>query len=178
MRQSTCFLGNDFVLSCRCHSRPSSFPKIFPKIKNPLASFGASERVLLSIATYLGAILGKHPHAGSLPPQQAQQHARQQQQVRLIMTGMLAKTFLQVKWFHEKLKLGEKAGANVGVSSDSCTLLSGESWGDPSLVMCFSTGERSGEIPRSCYSLGMTMLIASSLCWKLLLESEVGHACN
>jgi hypothetical protein len=52
-----------------------------------------------------------------LPPQQAQQHAQQQQQVRLIMTGMLANPFLQVKWFHERLKLGEKAGANVGVSS-------------------------------------------------------------
>jgi hypothetical protein len=50
-----------------------------------------------------------------LPPQQAQQHAQQQQQVRLIMTGMLAKTFLQVKWFHERLKLGENAGANAGV---------------------------------------------------------------
>jgi hypothetical protein len=31
------------------------------------------------------------------------------------MTGMLAKTFLQVKWFHERLKLGENAGANAGV---------------------------------------------------------------
>jgi hypothetical protein len=30
------------------------------------------------------------------------------------MTGMLAKTFLQVKWFHERLKLGENAGANAG----------------------------------------------------------------
>jgi hypothetical protein len=95
--QRTRFLGNDFVLSCACHICPSSFPKIFPKIKNPLVGFGASERALLSIASYLGAILGKHPHAGSSPPQQAQQHARQQQQVRLIMTGMLAKTFLQVK---------------------------------------------------------------------------------
>jgi hypothetical protein len=38
-----------------------------------------------------------HPRAGSLPPQQAQQHAQQQQQVRLIMTGMLANPFLQVK---------------------------------------------------------------------------------
>jgi hypothetical protein len=78
--------------------------------------------VLLSIATYLGAILGTHPHVGSLPPQQAQQHAQQQQQVRLIMTGMLANPFLQVKWFYERLELGEKAGANVGVSSDRCTL--------------------------------------------------------
>src|SRR5579864_3029610 len=33
---------------------PSSFPKIFPKIKNPLAGFGASERVLLWIAVTKG----------------------------------------------------------------------------------------------------------------------------
>jgi hypothetical protein len=32
-----------------------------------------------------------------LPPQQAQQHARQQQQVRMIMTRMLANPYFLVK---------------------------------------------------------------------------------
>src|ERR1700739_1077226 len=54
IRQRACFLGNDFVLSCACHICPSSFPKIFPKIENPLAGFGASERALLRLLLLRG----------------------------------------------------------------------------------------------------------------------------
>jgi hypothetical protein len=71
-------------------------PSSFPRNKKPARWFWGQRAGVSFDCDYLRGYLEPHPHAGTLPRQQAQQQGRQAQ-VRWIMPGMLPNLVFPVK---------------------------------------------------------------------------------